>query len=397
MRTRGRYRHIGRRMAALVACLIAALSALAWPLPVHAAPALTIEPPRGRCTVSSPPLTVRGAGFPPGLRVTIVDFGTADEQQSPGFPIGEGTAGADGTFGVEGVRFRCPAELIEGQQHIIGALPAGTTRRVREGALASAIFTTSVIPTAVPPDEGRCFAETGQCVAGRFLAYWRYNGGLSRHGYPLTGERRERLEDGREYLVQYFERTRLEYHPENAPPYDVLIGQLGRRSHPVDPPVAPLPRVGEEVASEVRYFPETGHNLGRFRSYWTERGGAELFGLPIGEEVVERLEDGNEYTVQYFERGRLEWHPGTPATIVVGQLGRRALAESAPAVGPRVGGPRSRRLADVPDAAWRRCWPTALGCVAAPGTWRDRIGIADERNPSARWFGNPRTLSAARR
>jgi len=341
MRTRQPNHYTNRHVGILVGVLVAVLSGFVWPLHVRAAPALSIEPPRGRCTVNSPPLTVRGAGFPSGLRVTIVDFGTADDPQSSGFPIGEGTVGADGTFSVDGVRFRCPAELVEGQQHTIWVLPTDTTRRAREDVLASVNFTTSAIPTAVPPDEGQCFAETGQCVAGRFLAYWRYNGGLARHGYPLTDERRERLEDGREYLVQYFERTRLEYHPENAPPYDVLIGQFGRRSHPADPPVAPLPRVGEEVSSEVRYFPETGHNLGRFRYYWTERGGAELFGLPIGEEVVERLEDGNEYTVQYFERARLEWHPGTPATIVVGQLGRHDVAESAP-IGSqigRIGGP----------------------------------------------------------
>lgn len=334
MRTRRPYCYIDYRVVALVGVLIAALSALAWPLPVHAAPVLNIEPPRGRCIVSSPPLTVRGMGFPPGLRVTIVDFGTADDQRAIGFPIGEGTVGVDGTFSVDGVRFRCPAELVEGQQHTIGALPADITHRTREEVLATVIFTTSAIPTALPPDEEQCFAEIGQCVAGRFLAYWRYNGGLARHGYPLTGERRERLEDGQEYLVQYFERTRLEYHPENAPPYDVLIGQLGRHFHPVDPPVAPLPRVGEDVTSEVRYFPETGHNLSRFRYYWTEQGGAEIFGLPISEEVVERLEDGNEYTVQYFERARLEWHPGTSTMIVVGQLGRRALAESASAASP---------------------------------------------------------------
>lgn len=25
-----------------------------------------------------------------------------------------------------------------------------------------------------------CFAETGQCIRGRFLAYWQENGGLAR-------------------------------------------------------------------------------------------------------------------------------------------------------------------------------------------------------------------------
>jgi hypothetical protein len=37
------------------------------------------------------------------------------------------------------------------------------------------------------------------------------------------------LEDGNVYTVQYFERARFEYHPENAPPYDVLLGQFGRQ------------------------------------------------------------------------------------------------------------------------------------------------------------------------
>jgi hypothetical protein len=29
--------------------------------------------------------------------------------------------------------------------------------------------------------------------------------------------------------VQYFERARFVYHPENASPYDILLGQFGRR------------------------------------------------------------------------------------------------------------------------------------------------------------------------
>ncbi len=41
-------------------------------------------------------------------------------------------------------------------------------------------------------------------------------------GFPISGEL---WEDGR--LVQYFERNRFEFHPENAPPYDVLIGRFG--------------------------------------------------------------------------------------------------------------------------------------------------------------------------
>ena len=35
--------------------------------------------------------------------------------------------------------------------------------------------------------------------------------------------------DGRTYRVQYFERARFEEHPENQPPFDVLLGQFGRQ------------------------------------------------------------------------------------------------------------------------------------------------------------------------
>src|SRR5204863_8772128 len=82
------------------------------------------------------------------------------------------------------------------------------------------------------------FPQTGQTGSGAFARYWAANGGLALYGYPLTEERRERLEDGQEYTVQYFERARFEQHPENAPPYDVLLGQFGRRLHPADPPAA---------------------------------------------------------------------------------------------------------------------------------------------------------------
>ncbi len=71
------------------------------------------------------------------------------------------------------------------------------------------------------------FAQTGHNLSGRFRAYWEGNGGLAIFGYPLSEEFTETLEDGRPYLVQYFERVRLEYHPQNPVPYDVLLGQFG--------------------------------------------------------------------------------------------------------------------------------------------------------------------------
>ncbi len=56
----------------------------------------------------------------------------------------------------------------------------------------------------------------------------RMIGGLAQFGFPLSEAFAERLEDWRDHIVQYFERGRLEDHPENAAPDDVLLGQFGR-------------------------------------------------------------------------------------------------------------------------------------------------------------------------
>ena len=47
-------------------------------------------------------------------------------------------------------------------------------------------------------------------------------------GYPITEERTERSPlDGQEYLVQYFERNRFEFHPEITNSPNILLGLLG--------------------------------------------------------------------------------------------------------------------------------------------------------------------------
>lgn len=189
------------------------------------------------------------------------------------------------------------------------------------------------------PPHRACFAETGQCVSGRFLDHWLANGGLARNGFPLGDVRIEVLEDGNAYQVQYFERVRMELHTENASPYDVLVGHYGRRVlraqfGGVNNAVALFEQALAPAAplAGASYFPETGHNLGGgFREYWLTNGGLAQFGFPITEERRERLEDGNEYTVQYFERVRMEHHPenAPPYDILLGQFGRRILAENA--------------------------------------------------------------------
>ncbi|HEX8221869.1 MAG TPA: cupredoxin family copper-binding protein [Chloroflexia bacterium] len=80
----------------------------------------------------------------------------------------------------------------------------------------------------VSTTNARKFAETGKTVGGKFRAYWEKNGGLPQQGYPISEEFQEKSDlDGKTYTVQYFERAVFELHTENAPPYDVLLSQLG--------------------------------------------------------------------------------------------------------------------------------------------------------------------------
>lgn len=75
----------------------------------------------------------------------------------------------------------------------------------------------------------RYFEETGHFVGERFEPYWSANGGIPVFGYPLSEPFEEQSPtDGKMYLVQYFERNRLEYHPENEGTFfEVLLGLLG--------------------------------------------------------------------------------------------------------------------------------------------------------------------------
>jgi hypothetical protein len=78
----------------------------------------------------------------------------------------------------------------------------------------------------------RFFPETGHSLGGRFLQFWEQNGALDIFGLPVSEEFDEVFPDGLAYRVQYFERARLEYHPEAAmTPYEIQIGLLGRALH----------------------------------------------------------------------------------------------------------------------------------------------------------------------
>jgi len=106
------------------------------------------------------------------------------------------------------------------------------------GVLGGALqLSTSLNALAQQRVECLTFNETGKAVCGKFLVYWREHGGLPQHGYPISKEFVEISDlNSKPYTVQYFERAVIELHPENQPPYDVLLSQIGtfqfRRKYP---------------------------------------------------------------------------------------------------------------------------------------------------------------------
>jgi hypothetical protein len=98
--------------------------------------------------------------------------------------------------------------------------------RVQLGLLGVQLgHTDPPVPDTVLPNSeaGRYFSETGHSVQYAFWRYYLAHGGLDILGYPITEAKAEG-----EYLVQYFERMRLEWHPERRVEDWIVPGHLGR-------------------------------------------------------------------------------------------------------------------------------------------------------------------------
>ena len=192
-----------------------------------------------------------------------------------------------------------------------GAMPAEVSRG--PGACAA-----TGPATALVDPNNLYFPETKHNLHGAFRAYWEAHGGVRVLGYPISEEFTDVSTDGNTYLQQYFQRARMEYHPEYKPPYDVQLGLLGRWVT-AGRVFAPVP------ASRALFFDQTKHNVDIFRDWWQNQSGLSVAGFPISEEIQEvNAADGKTYTVQYFERNRLEYHPeakGTTNEVMLGLLG----------------------------------------------------------------------------
>lgn len=154
----------------------------------------------------------------------------------------------------------------------------------------------------------RYFPETGFIVDGAMLAAFERYGGTPVIGLPIS-DAMETACESHTCLVQWFERTRLEIHHDDAQAYRGRIGvdflaargtswQFGAGSD----------------APGCQVFTETGHAAcDVFLTGWQQYGGAQRLGLPISQPQDETyLDAGTEQTVtyrtQWFERAALEDH-----------------------------------------------------------------------------------------
>ncbi len=102
---------------------------------------------------------------------------------------------------------------------------AGTRYEVQLGLLGDILTSdrnfAKVAPVTNTADV-RYFPETGHTVRGAFLRFFNARGGLDIFGYPVSEVVDE---DGQ--LVQYFQRSRFEYHPQFPAEFQITLGLLG--------------------------------------------------------------------------------------------------------------------------------------------------------------------------
>lgn len=260
-----------------------------------------------------------------------------------------------------------------------GATMRGQRARMTIGLLLFLIMESFALPmtslAASAAGKDYCVGLSAPTVENVFAKYYGEHGGLPINGLALTQVKCETLSDGNSYLVQWFERVRLEYHPENAgTKYEVLLGHFGREIVLMN---------GGTIENGLE--PDW-----RFIDYWRANGGLEQFGYPIGKPYREVLEDKKEYIVQYFERARFEYHPENtaPYDILLGRFGVYLLEQrnqpqpsTSPSPSASPSAPSDQSHPQCPKSADEA--KAKLG--GGKGDWRD-LGLAPERN-FRKWEG----------
>ena len=159
------------------------------------------------------------------------------------------------------------------------------------------------------------FPSTGHNVSGEFWTYYQSVLNASYvFGAPIT-EQYTDAKSGR--VVQYFQRARFEYYPENSADQRVKLTAVGSYVFQHSTPEGTL-NIFTPIGCRV--YPDTGFSLCyAFLEFFDKNGGESLFGKPTSPFVFY-----NGRIVQYFERARFEWYPENPEgqKVVLAELGR---------------------------------------------------------------------------
>jgi len=162
----------------------------------------------------------------------------------------------------------------------------------------------AAVPAQAQGTDSHFFDETRHNMQGAFWSYYQnLHDAETLLGYPIT----EEFVNRDNILVQYFQRARLELQNGQVrlSPLGSLIYQSGVQLN-INNPLA------------CRSY-DTGFSVCfAFLEYFDAHGGVAHFGYPISP-----FEYQNNIIVQYFQNGRLEWHPSNPEglRVVTGDLG----------------------------------------------------------------------------
>jgi beta-lactamase class A len=83
-------------------------------------------------------------------------------------------------------------------------------------------------PRSTATDNGQYFDQTGQSISGEFLDFWLNNGAAKVFGYPISPAQSMRSPaDDKTYMTQWFQKARMEIHPDLPPGSRVVLAALG--------------------------------------------------------------------------------------------------------------------------------------------------------------------------
>lgn len=216
---------------------------------------------------------------------------------------------------------------------------------------------------ALGPDTSELtyFPSTGHALAGAFKRFWVKQGGAVTFGLPISEPFVERNPDnGVDYLTQYFERARLEYHPELAgKPGEVQPAGLGRWA---------AIAAGANMAPNPRFTGSPNYNPADFL-------GAKWIEVNLSEQRMTAWEGDTPAMTTLIRSGKTGWETPPGAYRIFTKLRTDDMTLGQP------GDPDYYYIKDVPwvmyfleggyaihGAFWNDVWgtPTSRGCINTP-------------------------------